>query len=86
MTARPTCEGCVWLQVRPRPQCKGETSPWFRMVRDTHNERCKSFSVFGATEIPAIEVKPAKALSRFKVAGEAIGRKRIVHTGGRKKS
>ena len=40
-----TCEGCVWLQRHPRPQCKGEASPHFRMVRDTYSARCTSYEV-----------------------------------------
>jgi len=39
-----TCEGCVWLQRHPRPQCKGEASPHFRMVRDTHHQQCNAFA------------------------------------------
>jgi hypothetical protein len=39
-----TCEGCVWLQRQPRPQCKGEASPHFRMVRDTHYPQCNAFA------------------------------------------
>ena len=39
-----TCEGCVWLQRQPRPQCKGEASPHFRMVRDTHYPQCHAFA------------------------------------------
>lgn len=39
-----TCEGCVWLQRMPRPQCKGEASPHFRMVRDTNYPQCNAFA------------------------------------------
>ena len=39
-----TCEGCVWLQRMPRPQCKGEGSPYYRMVRDTHYPQCNAFA------------------------------------------
>lgn len=39
-----TCEGCVWLQRQPRPQCKGEGSPYFRMVRDTHYPQCHAYA------------------------------------------
>jgi len=39
-----TCEGCVWLQRMPRPQCKGEASPHFRMVRDTHHQQCNAYA------------------------------------------
>ena len=39
-----TCEGCVWLQRQPRPQCKGELSPHFRMVRDTHHQQCNAYA------------------------------------------
>lgn len=42
-----TCEGCAFLQRHPRPQCKGETSPHFRMVRDTYHARCETFAVRG---------------------------------------
>lgn len=41
---RATCEGCVWLQRQPRPQCKGEASPHYRMVRDTHYEQCNAYA------------------------------------------
>jgi hypothetical protein len=40
-----TCEGCVWLQRHPRPQCKGEASEHFRRVRDTHYTRCAAYEV-----------------------------------------
>lgn len=43
--ARKTCEGCAALQTWPRPQCKGETSPHFRQVRDTYHDRCQVYSV-----------------------------------------
>jgi hypothetical protein len=39
-----TCEGCCWLQRHPRPQCKGETSPYYRMVRDTHYPQCSVYA------------------------------------------
>jgi len=39
-----TCEGCIFLQRYPRPQCKGETSPHFRMVRDTYNTQCSAYT------------------------------------------
>ena len=39
-----TCEGCVWLQRYPRPQCKGEASPNFRMVRDTYHPQCGAYT------------------------------------------
>lgn len=39
-----TCEGCVWLQKHPRPQCKGETSKFFRMVRDTYHPQCNAYA------------------------------------------
>ena len=39
-----TCLGCVWLQTSPRPQCKGEASPWYRMVREAHYAQCSAFA------------------------------------------
>jgi len=48
-----TCEGCAFLQRHPRPQCKGETSPHFRMVRDTYHARCETFAVRGKARTTA---------------------------------
>ena len=42
-----TCEGCAFLQRHPRPQCKGEGSAHFRMVRDTYHARCETYAVRG---------------------------------------
>jgi hypothetical protein len=28
----------------PRPQCKGEVSPHFRMVRDTYHPQCNAYA------------------------------------------
>lgn len=45
-----TCEGCAFLQRWPRPQCKGEASPNFRMVRDTYHPRCAVYTVRAKAE------------------------------------
>lgn len=50
-----TCEGCVWLQRHPRPQCKGEASDFFRMVRDTYSARCNSYEVRRKGEPPPVK-------------------------------
>lgn len=57
-TAPKTCEGCASLQRWPRPQCKGESSPHFRMVRDTYHPRCEAYS-FGAPAMVVVEPAPA---------------------------
>lgn len=72
--AKPqTCQGCYALALWPRPKCTGETSPHYRMPRDTYNARCEAyaFRVDGAPE-PVIE-----PVSRFAAAGNATkGRRR----------
>jgi len=70
-----TCEGCVWLQKHPRPQCKGEASDFFRMVRDTHYPRCAAYEVRKKTDAPPVkqEARPA----RHELIGHAERDKRL---------
>jgi hypothetical protein len=50
-----TCEGCAFLQRHPRPQCKGEGSAHFRMVRDTYHARCETFTPRGKTGLHSVK-------------------------------
>lgn len=73
--AKPqTCQGCHGLQTWPRPQCKNEASPFFRMPKDTHNARCDAYA-FRAAGAPEPVTEPA---SRFAIAGLATkGRRKV---------
>lgn len=73
---RKTCEGCHMLQLWPRPQCKGPTSPHYRMVRDTYHQRCDAFAVRPKADAPP--EPEALPLSRGQVAGEVSHLKRRV--------
>lgn len=71
---RPTCQGCHALQTWPRPQCKGEASPFFRMVRDTYHDRCAAYA-YRTAATPEPEAPP---MSRYAIAGEVkTGRKGV---------
>lgn len=70
-----TCEGCAFLQKWPRPQCKGEASDFFRMVRDTHTPRCNTYAVRAKGE-PS-PVKPEPAPPRHELVGHAQRDKRL---------
>jgi hypothetical protein len=41
---KSTCEGCAHLRAL-RPMCMAETSPHFRMVRGSYQDRCPSYDV-----------------------------------------
>jgi hypothetical protein len=69
-----TCEGCVWLQRMPRPQCKGEASDFFRMVRDTHYPRCTAYEVRRKTDPAPVKPETPPA-SRAAIAGEVAKKK-----------
>lgn len=43
-----TCQGCAHLRTYPRPICKGEASPHYRMARETYHARCPAFGVRAA--------------------------------------
>jgi len=69
-----TCEGCCWLQRHPRPQCKGEGSDFFRMVRDTHHPRCAAYEVRRKGEPEPVKPE-AQPVSRAAIAGEVAKNK-----------
>lgn len=69
-----TCEGCIWLQKHPRPQCKGETSEFFRMVRDTYHPQCSAYARRKPTDPRPVKQEPAPA-SRAAIAGEVAKHK-----------
>lgn len=58
MSRKVTCEGCAHLKRWPRPMCKGEASPHFRMVRDTYHQRCEAFAVMGVAQITPAAPRP----------------------------
>jgi hypothetical protein len=65
--AKPqTCQGCHALALWPRPKCTGETSPHYRMPRDTYNARCEAyaFRVDGAPDPVTDFVADAKRRRR----------------------
>ena len=74
IAAQPaTCQGCFFLQVHPRPQCKGEASPYYRTARETYHPRC-AVHAYRSPNAPEPVLAPA---SRFAIAGNATkGRRR----------
>lgn len=71
-----TCEGCIFLQRHPRPQCKGEASPSFRMVRDTYHPRCAAYAVRVVTVPHPVKPEPAPP-PRHELVGHAERDKRL---------
>ena len=69
-----TCEGCVWLQRHPRPQCKGEASEHFRMVRDTYHPQCNVYTRRKPSDPHPVKQEAAPA-SRAAIAGEVAKNK-----------
>jgi hypothetical protein len=57
ITQRQTCEGCSHL--RPfRPMCMAETSPNFRMVRGSYQDRCQAYDVKGRNNQQTTGTRP----------------------------
>jgi hypothetical protein len=54
ITQRLTCEFCAHLR-QLRPMCMSETSPNYRMVRDSYQDRCQSYAVPGKIHKPQTE-------------------------------
>jgi hypothetical protein len=70
---RLTCEGCAHLRAL-RPMCMSEASPNFRMVRNTHQDRCQAYEVKGLKNQTALKPEP-QPISRAEIAGEVVKRK-----------
>jgi len=56
LVQRLTCEGCAHLRSI-RPMCMAETSPNFRMVRSSYQDRCQSYDVKGRKNHPATQTQ-----------------------------
>ena len=57
LVSRQTCEGCSHL--RPfRPMCMAETSPNYRMVRGSYQDRCHAYNVKGRNNQQTTGTRP----------------------------
>ena len=54
---RLTCEGCAHLRAL-RPMCMAETSPNFRMVRGSYQDRCHAYDVKGRNNQQTTGTRP----------------------------
>jgi hypothetical protein len=77
-----TCEGCIFLQRWPRPQCRGEASEHFRMVRDTYHVRCAAYAVRVTTAPQPVKPEPEPP-PRHELVGHAERDKRLRQNRGR---
>jgi hypothetical protein len=72
-----TCEGCSHL--RPfRPMCLAETSPNFRMVRNSYQDRCNAYAVAGRQQpapiVTSVPRPPETKRKRSYVTGDVSRR------------
>lgn len=54
---RQTCEGCAYLRTL-RPMCMAETSPNYRMVRGSYQDRCHAYDVKGRNNQQTTGTRP----------------------------